>query len=157
MTWFDGNAWLVWLGVALALAAVEAATVDFVFLMLAGGAVAGSVAAAAGLGVPAQVVVAAFVATALLGIARPMVKKRFQPTDAALGVSGYIGREATVLETVSGDAGRVKIGGEEWSARTAGQVSPIGPGQHVQVVSIAGATAIVVPAISPTASPSQGE
>jgi membrane protein implicated in regulation of membrane protease activity len=44
MDWFGDNPWLGWLGLALILAAVEAATVDFVFLMLAGGAVAASVA-----------------------------------------------------------------------------------------------------------------
>ena len=30
--------WVVWLGLAVALGAVEVATVDFVFVMLAGGA-----------------------------------------------------------------------------------------------------------------------
>ena len=37
MDWLGDNPWLAWLGVALVLAAIEAATVDFVFIMLAGG------------------------------------------------------------------------------------------------------------------------
>ena len=40
MDWLTGNVWLFWIGVALVLAAIEAATVDFVFIMFAGGALA---------------------------------------------------------------------------------------------------------------------
>ena len=35
MDWLTENFWLAWLGIALVLAAVEAATVDFVFIMFA--------------------------------------------------------------------------------------------------------------------------
>ena len=49
MDWLTENFWLAWLGIALVLAAVEAATVDFVFIMFAGGALAGAVAAQMGL------------------------------------------------------------------------------------------------------------
>ena len=48
MEWLGDNPWLGWLGIGLALAAIEAATVDFVFVMLAGGALAASLAAALG-------------------------------------------------------------------------------------------------------------
>ena len=46
MEWLGDNPWLGWLGIGLALAAIEAATVDFVFVMLAGGALAASLAVA---------------------------------------------------------------------------------------------------------------
>ena len=52
MDWLIDNWWLAWLGLAIVLAAIEAATVDFVFLMFAGGAAAGAVAAALGALVP---------------------------------------------------------------------------------------------------------
>ena len=45
MEWLTDNFWLAWLGIAIVLAAIEAATVDFVFIMFAGGALAGAVAA----------------------------------------------------------------------------------------------------------------
>jgi len=61
----DGNAALVWLGVALVLGVVETVTVDFTFLMLAGGALGGSAAAALGAPITVQVIVAAV--TAVLG------------------------------------------------------------------------------------------
>jgi membrane protein implicated in regulation of membrane protease activity len=68
---FEDYGWLAWLGVAIALGAIEAATVDFVFLMLAGGALGGSVAAAVGAPFPVQAIVAVVVAGILLGVARP--------------------------------------------------------------------------------------
>ncbi|MDO5711763.1 MAG: NfeD family protein, partial [Micrococcales bacterium] len=52
--WLQGNEWAAWLAVALILGVVEAATVDLVFLMLAGGALAGTIAALAGLGLVGQ-------------------------------------------------------------------------------------------------------
>ena len=52
MDWLNDNVWLFWLGLALVLAAIEAATVDFVFLMFAGGALAAAVAAGLGASVP---------------------------------------------------------------------------------------------------------
>ena len=58
MDWLNDNVWLFWIGVGLVLAAIEAATVDFVFIMFAGGALAAAVAAGLGASFPVQVVVA---------------------------------------------------------------------------------------------------
>lgn len=63
--------WIWWAGAALALAAVEVVSTDLVFLMLAGGALAGSGAAALGVPVWGQFAVFALVAIALMLLARP--------------------------------------------------------------------------------------
>lgn len=140
----DDSSWLVWLGVALALGAIEAATVDLVFIMLAGGALGGAAGAALGLGFPLQVVLAVVTAGVLLGVVRPLAKKRFlTPEKAIMGTASYAGREGTVIEEVTDGSGRVRIGGETWSARAAdARVSQ--PGDRVTVVRIEGATAVVV-------------
>jgi membrane protein implicated in regulation of membrane protease activity len=145
MDWFGDNPWLAWLGVALILAAVEAATVSFVFLMLSGGALAAAVAAAAGVGFPVQVVVAVLVAIALLVLVRPVIKRRFMAGETSMGIGarGLVGRSGHVLQTVTSTDGRVKVGGETWSARIASGDAPCQPGQEVRVVSIEGATVIV--------------
>lgn len=147
MEWFADNWWVVWLGLALILAAVEAATVDFVFIMLAGGAVAG--AAAAGLGAPVvlQVIVAVVAAFALLFVVRPVVKRRFMDTetDHGIGSAGLIGRDAWVLETITETDGRVKLAGEIWSARAPHGAGPLQPGTQVRVIEIRGATVHVAP------------
>jgi len=145
MSWFTGNGWLAWVGLALALGAIEAASVSFVFVMLAGGALAGAVAAAIGFSFSGQVIAAVVVAAALLLTVRPIVKRHFLVPEGTggIGAVAQVGRTALVLQTVTEHGGRVKLGGETWSARTAPDTTACLPGQEVRVVSIEGATAIV--------------
>ncbi|MHB8185178.1 MAG: NfeD family protein [Dermatophilaceae bacterium] len=145
MSWFSDNGWLAWVGLALALAAIEAASVDFVFVMLAGGALAGAVASAFGAPFAGQVVAAVGVATALLLLVRPIAQRHFMVPEGhgGIGAIAQVGRTAMVLQTVTEHDGRVKLGGETWSARTAPDSATCLPGQEVRVVSIEGATAIV--------------
>lgn len=147
MDWLTENWWLFWLGVALVLAAIEVATVDFVFLMFAGGAAAGAVAAGLGAPFPLQVVVAVSVALLLLVVVRPMIKRQFTDgeVDHHIGPSGLVGREARVLQAVTDTDGRVKLAGETWSARLASGTTPVGAGEEVRVIAIHGATALVEP------------
>ena len=145
MSWFSDNGWLAWVGLALVLGAVEAASVDFVFSMLAGGALAGAVAAAFGAPLPVQVIAAVAVAAALLALVRPLAKRYFMVPEGhgGIGAGGQVGRSALVLETVTEHDGRVKLGGETWSARTRPGADLCLPGQEVRVDTIEGATAIV--------------
>jgi len=145
MSWFGEHGWLAWVGLALALGAIEAASVDFVFLMLAGGALAGALASALGAVFAVQVVVAVLVAAVLLVGVRPVVRRHFMVPEghSGIGVPAQIGRAALVIETVTALDGRIKLGGETWSARTAPGSADCLPGQEVRVVSIEGATAIV--------------
>ncbi len=155
MDWLTENAWLGWVGIALVLAAIEVATVDFVFLMFAGGALAGGVAAALGAPFFFQVVVAVVFALMLLFVVRPMLKNKFTDavTDHHIGAAGLVGREAWVLQAVTDTDGRVKLAGETWSARLAEGGEPAGPGDQVRVIAIHGATAIVVPVPQPPTTP----
>ena len=149
MDWLTENFWLAWLGIALVLAAVEAATVDFVFIMFAGGARAGAVAAGLGASFPVQVVVAVATGILLLFTVRPIVKRQFMDgeVDHQIGASSLVGRSARVLQAVTDSDGRIKLAGETWSARlAAGATSTVGPGEEVRVIAIHGATAIVAPA-----------
>ena len=148
MDWLNDNVWLFWIGVALVLAAIEAATVDFVFLMFAGGALAAAVASGLGASFPLQVVVAVVVAVLLLFGVRPLIKRQFMDgeVDRTIGASALVGRDARVLQAVTDSDGRIKLGGETWSARLAeGTMTTVGPGEEVRVIAIHGATAIVAP------------
>lgn len=139
---FEGYAWMIWLGVSLVLVAVEAATVDFTFLMLAGGALGGSAAAAVGAPFAVQAVVGALVAVVLLVTVRPWLKRRFTVAEQhRMGAEANLGRSAYVLDRVTTSSGRVKLAGETWSARTAGD--SIEPGEEVVVEAIEGATVVV--------------
>ncbi len=144
MSWFIENSWLAWLALALVLGAIEVASVDFVFVMLAGGALAGAAAAAVGWELPGQVISAVVVAAALLLMVRPIAKRHFMVAgNGGIGTVAQVGRSALVLQTVTEHDGRVKLGGETWSARTAPDAAVCLPGQEVRVVAIEGATAIV--------------
>ncbi len=148
MDWLNDNVWLFWIGVALVLAAIEAATVDFVFIMFAGGALAAAVAAGLGASFPLQVVVAVGVALLLLFLVRPLIKRQFLDgeVDHQIGASALVGRQARVLQAVTDSDGRIKLGGETWSARLAeGTTTAVGPGEEVRVIALHGATAIVAP------------
>lgn len=148
MEWLSDNWWLGWLALALALAAIEAATVDFVFLMFAGGALAAALTAALGAALGVQVVVAVVVAFALLLLVRPIIRRHFidGEIDHGIGASSLVGRDAWVLQTVTDTEGRIKLGGETWSARLAEGAGACEPGTEVRVIAIHGATAVVAPA-----------
>jgi len=142
--------WLWWVGAALLFGILEMASLDLVFAMLAGGAVAGAIAYALGAPVWLQCVVAAVCALLMLFVLRPWLLHRLRErvdlveTNAA----ALVGREAVALSTVTPEGGRVKIGGEVWSARVADEgAAPIPPGAPVRVARIDGATAVVAPSL----------
>jgi membrane protein implicated in regulation of membrane protease activity len=90
--------------------------------------------------------VAAFVlgSVAALGILRPVARRHLKvPPHMRTGAAALIGTSAMVLEQVNRDGGRVKIGGEIWSARSYDQDEVIEPGDRVEVLKIDGATALV--------------
>jgi membrane protein implicated in regulation of membrane protease activity len=150
MTWLTEHPALAWLAVALVLAAIEVATLDLIFIMLAVGALVAGLAAGVGAPFVVQVVVAVAVALLLVGLLRPVLLRRLfrHGPDTFTGTAALVGREARVLETVTETGGRIKLRGEVWSARTDGRTPPdtILPGQSVRVVSIEGATAVVTAA-----------
>jgi len=59
------------------------------------------------------------------------------------GTSALVGSKALVLERVDVNGGRVRIGGEEWSARSFMEDQVLEPGAQAEVVKIEGATALV--------------
>ena len=65
------------------------------------------------------------------------------------GVAALIGREAVVLSAVGREPGRVRIGGEEWTARSYDPDLLIPAGTTVDVFAIEGATALVHPREDP--------
>jgi len=137
--------WVVWLVVAVALAIGEIFTPGMFFLgpvALAAGA--GAVAAA--LGGTLAAVITFLVCTGLsLGYLRPIARAHLHvPALARTGAAALVGRKAIVTRRVDAGGGRVKIGGEEWSARPFMDGAVIEVGAAVDVVEISGATALVM-------------
>jgi membrane protein implicated in regulation of membrane protease activity len=137
-------AWALWMLVAVALAVGEIFTLAFLLGPLAVAAVLAGAAAAVGLGAVVQV--ATFIAGSLgsLAVLRPLAKRHLlTPPALRTGTAALVGARAVVLERVDNDGGRVKIGGEIWSARAFFDGHVIEEGARVEVARIDGATALV--------------
>ena len=65
------------------------------------------------------------------------------PHAIRTGTAALEGAHAIVVERVDGSGGRVKIGGEIWSARAYDGSQVLEPGQQCEVMKIEGATALV--------------
>ena len=137
-------AWLIWLIAAGVLAGAEALSADLVLVMLAGGAVGGSVAALIGLPVALQAIVAILVGLGLLLGVRPVARRHLMSHgEHPTNVAALIGKKAVVLQSVDANGGRVRLNGAEWSARSLDGRRVIAVGETVEVVEISGATAVV--------------
>jgi membrane protein implicated in regulation of membrane protease activity len=138
--------WIVWLIVAAVLGVAELLTTTLTFGLIAIAAVVAAAAAAFHLDVAIQFAAFAVAAGAGLGLIRPIAMRHIkQPPLLRTGTAALVGRPAIVLEEVTGDAGRVRIGGEEWSSRAYDESQVIPVGTKVEVWQIDGATALVHP------------
>lgn len=136
--------WVAWAVAAAVLAAGEAATAGLVLGPLALAAAVAAIVAAAGVGIALQVAAFALASVAGVGILRPIARRHLRvPAQLRTGAAALVGAQATVLERVDGHNGRVKIGGEVWSARCFDEDCVIEPGARVDVMKIEGATALV--------------
>jgi membrane protein implicated in regulation of membrane protease activity len=140
------GSWIVWLVAAALLGLAELMTTTLAFGLLAVAAAAAAVVGAVGLGLPVQLAAFAVAAAAGLGVVRPLAERHVrQPPLLRSGTSALVGRSATVTEEVTALGGRVRIGGEVWSARSYEESQVIPVGSAVDVFAIEGATALVHP------------
>jgi membrane protein implicated in regulation of membrane protease activity len=136
--------WVVWLIVAAALAAGEVVTLGFFLGPIAIAAAAAAIVA--GFGVAGEVQWMVFIAGSLgsLLVVRPIARRHMRmPARLRTGSAALVGQRALVLDTVTQDGGRVKIGGEEWTARAYDEDRTFEEGDRVEVMKIDGATALV--------------
>jgi membrane protein implicated in regulation of membrane protease activity len=135
---------LIWLVVALALAGAEALTGDLSLLMLSGGAFAAVGSSLVFDSFWIDGITFAVVSVLLLVLVRPMLRRRFAAGNGLLEPAKALeGKSALVLDTVERHAGQVKLDGEVWTARPFNDNDVYEPGDHVTVMRIDGATAVV--------------
>lgn len=141
-------AWLWWVGAALIFALIELLSLDFVFIMFAGGALAAGVANAAGTPLWVQAIVFVVASVVLLVTLRPTLIRHLRNSTpkAPTNAEANVGRTASVVQEVSTASGLIKLGGEVWSARAVPGSPLLAAGTSVRVVQIDGATAVVEPA-----------
>ena len=74
---------------------------------------------------------------------RPVAKRHLTVRNHVMGTDALVGKDAIVLSRVDSTGGRVRLNGSEWSARASDHKQVIEAGTTVQVLQIAGATAVV--------------
>ena len=138
-------AWLIWAIVAVLLAVGEIFTPGMFFLgPVALAAVVAGVVALVGPGVAVQLIVFIAGAVASVWLLRPIARRHLHmPAALRTGTAALEGTKAVVLQRVDVNGGRVRIGGEEWSARSYMEDEVYEPGTRVEVAKIEGATALV--------------
>jgi membrane protein implicated in regulation of membrane protease activity len=138
-------AWLLWLIAAGLFAAGEVVSLDLVLLMFAGGALGGMSVALLGGATAFQLIAFIAVSALLLAVVRPLAKRHLTEgtPDQPDGVAALIGRTAKVTRAVDGHGGRIRLGADEWTARSqyGGEHFPVGA--TVRILQVDGATAVV--------------
>jgi membrane protein implicated in regulation of membrane protease activity len=136
----------VWAAIALVLLGIEVATLGFIALYLAVGAVAAAIAAAVGADAVVQVPVFAIATVASLVLTRkPLLRAMKRMPQVPSNAPTVIGKRAVVtvaIEEGPGQRGQVRIGTEYWSAR-AHDEEPVPAGTTVTVDGLDGVTAVV--------------
>jgi membrane protein implicated in regulation of membrane protease activity len=137
--------WLIWALVAVALAVGELLTPGLFFLgPVALAAAAATVASLLGAGAIGSLLVFIGGSLASLGLLRPIARRHLRlPALSRTGTDALVGRQALVTKRVDAQGGRVRIGGEEWSARSYVGDQVLEEGQTVDIIQIEGATALV--------------
>jgi membrane protein implicated in regulation of membrane protease activity len=136
--------WLLWLVAALGLAGAEALTGDLFLLMLSGGALAAVGSSLLFDNYVVDGVVFLVVSLLLLVLVRPTLRRRFAAgTGLPEPMKALEGKSALVLDKVARHEGQVKLEGEVWTARPLNDDDVYEAGDHVTVMRIDGATAVV--------------
>ena len=141
----DVPAWLLWLIASGLFGAGEMASLDLVLLMFAGGALGGMAVALLGGATILQMIAFIVVSGVLLAVVRPIAKKQLvNSTPLQLdGVDTLIGRTAKVTRDIDVSGGRIRMGADEWTARSQHSGESFAVGDTVRILQVEGATAVV--------------
>jgi membrane protein implicated in regulation of membrane protease activity len=136
---------VIWVIAAVALAIGEVLTPGMFFLgPLALAAAAAALAALLGAGTVGSLLVFIVCSVASLLVLRPIARRHVRlPALSRTGTDALVGRKGIVTRKVDRHGGRVRIGGEEWSARPYLDDQVFDEGKTVDIIQIDGATALV--------------
>lgn len=136
---------IVWAVLLVGFVITEAACpIHLVSIWFAAGALVAAVASLLGAAVWLQILLFLAVSGILLAALWPVTRKFLNPAHTATNVDAVIGMEGYITEAVDNldAAGKVKLGGMEWTARSV-DGAPIPAGARVKVVRIEGVKAMV--------------
>ena len=137
---------IIWLVLMVGFLVAEAVTVTMVSLWFAAGALVALLVSLLHLKIWIQITLFILVSGVLLACLRPMVRRHFTPSLTRTNVDAIVGTKGVVTVEIDNvcAAGRVKLNGMEWSARSAdGSIIPAGT--LIRVDRIEGVKAVVSP------------
>lgn len=137
----------IWVGAMVAFGILEVATANMVSLWFVGGAAAALIVQLLGGGFWMQIIVFFVVSAILLACLRPFTRKFVTPNKTATNADMALGQQAYLTETADNlrGTGALKLGGKEWSVRSAnGDILPAGT--LVTIVKLEGVKLYVEPA-----------
>lgn len=138
--------WVIWIILAVVLGVAEIFTLTTSLGLLAGAALLTAAGAAVGLPIPLQLLLFTVSSAAGLLVVRPIALRHIRQAPLQrFGIEALVGKPAYVVQEVTGRDGRIRLGGEEWSARAYDETLVIPTGATVDVIEIEGATALVYP------------
>ena len=135
----------IWVIIIATCIFAEIATLGLTTIWFAGGAGVALVVSIVGGGIWVQIIVFIIVSVVLMFLVRPYAKKRFNSKRTATNVDSILGQTGIVIDEINNlmSKGLVKIGGQEWTARSMDSGETIGPGEEVVVERIEGVKVIV--------------
>lgn len=129
--------WQLWLFVSILCLILELSSGDFFIMCFSIGALIATLAAAAGLGFTAQIVVFALCSALCIFFVRPVALKYLHANREARvsNADAIIGRTAIVSEDIpSGGYGRVALDGDDWKAQAETPEAHFAKGDKVRIV-----------------------
>ncbi len=137
---------IIWIGLIILFAVIEAATVGLTSIWFAGGALAALLGYAVGLGEVWQFLIFVVVSLVLLFFTRPWALKYFKPHLVKTNYELVIDENVVVTEDIDNlrGTGAAVYKGEEWTARAYVDGQTFEKGTIVRVKEIRGVTLYVV-------------
>ena len=137
--------WVIWMVVAGGLLVAELFSLTFVLGLFSVAALVGGLAALAGAPLVGQLAAFAGASAVLWWLVKPLERMHRRRPALQTGTAALTGRTGLVTEAVTSHAGRVKLGGESWAARSLNPGLELPAGTHVSVAEVDGATLVVYP------------
>ncbi len=135
---------LIWIGIAVLFAAIEAFTLGITTIWFSLGAVAAVFTSTAGGSVLAQIVVFLAVSVLLLYFTRPIAVKKLKIGSVKTNVDTLPGQTALVLEDIGPySTGQVKVQGQVWTAIIEGKAPVVQRGETVIILRVEGVKLVV--------------
>lgn len=136
---------VIWLGITVLAAIVEAAVPALVSIWFVPGGLLALIASLAGGSIPLQVALFIFGSAGALAVTRPLARRLQKPGPASTNADRVIGATAIVTEAVDNlhESGRVSVMGNSWAARSEQGGETIPTGETVTVLRIEGVKLIV--------------